>query len=481
MARVLLSTSPWQSFHTLTSLFPNVSPLALQILAGVLRQHGHEVKIADVQHLPPLHKDFIKLVDDFRPDVFGITNNCMANVPVILRVARAVKQRYPGIRLIAGGQIPTFEPGFFVGGQEPLFDAVGMYEGENVIAELVEALVNGTDLSKVRGVAFGGGDGQVVRTPPAERIKSGDELPFPDWEGTLKKGAFSSGLAAAVETIRGCPFDCSFCSIPGYFGRKPRYKSADRIMEELRRLKALGVTEINFIDDSFGTNARIARELFQQMIDEDLGMTFGIQIRADVIVKNPDLIELGVRAGLIICVVGFEGYSAGAVRDSAKGYTVDVNWKASEILRRHGVTVYGTHIFGGPSMSLWDDILTFYYGRKNSDVFRMTMYTPLPGSKAFEQMERDGRIRTRDPGDFYYGTYVIDDERNPAVMKGFYFGLILLHYVLPGTMLKALGSPNPVVRRFNRRAYRGALAFALGKLFGFSHPRIALEPSRPDR
>ena len=115
-------------------------------------------------------------------------------------------------------------------------------------------------------------------------------------------------------------------------------------------------------------------------------------------------------------------------------------------------------------MSLLDNLRTFVQGRRYSDIYRMTIYTPLLGSRLYDELERENRIRTYDPADFYYGTYVIDDDQNPVAVKMMYFGLQLLHYALPGTILKALASPNPVVREFNRRAYRGAYGFIRGRL-----------------
>ncbi|MEI7530133.1 MAG: radical SAM protein, partial [Elusimicrobiota bacterium] len=282
------------------------------------------------------------------------------------------------------------------------------------------------------------------------------------WEGSLYKASFSDGLFAAVETSRGCPFRCTFCSIPGYFG-EPRYKSAKRILEELRALKALGVTEFSINDDSFATRPEIVREVFETMLRERMGLRFGVQIRADIIADNPALIELGAKAGMFMAVVGFEGYTSAVQQESDKGNSADINREASRILRSNGVAVYGTHIFGGPQSGLKDSLATFFYGRRNSDVFRMTIYTPVPGSRLYDDLSGASKLSSEDPADFYEGKYLIKDAHNPKLVQLGYYFLLALHYALPDTLFK-LFHRDHVIRCFMRRAYRGAVYFVLGQV-----------------
>ncbi len=464
MAKILLSTAARLPFHTLRNLFPAVPPLGVQILGSVLEQSGHEVHIADVQHLKPLHRQFISMIETFQPDVISFTNNAMANAQSILDIAKEVKKRFPHIHLIAGGQFPTFSPQFFLSGKDIVFDAVGLFEGEKVIAPLVDAVVNNLPLSNIPGIAFRGNNGAIIRTKRQPGIESADDFPVPKWEKTLKKASICDGFAASIETLRGCPYECSFCSIPNYFGKQPKYKSVDRIIKELHILKKLGVREIFIIDDSFATNLRTARELFKRMIDEDFQMRFSAQIRADIVVRHPDLIELGAKAGLYLVVVGFEGYSVAVMTETEKKSTISNNRKASKILRQNNVAIFGTHIIGGPHTGLLDYLKTFFLGRHYSDIFRITIYTPLFGSKKYRELIKENKILSLDPRDYNFGAYVVKDEHNPIHIKLIYFAFQLLHYLLPGTIIKAFASPNPITRIFNRRAYRGAFEFVIGTL-----------------
>lgn len=464
MAKILLTNPPWQAFHTLQVLFPNIPALGLQILAGVLRYAGHEAKVADVQHLRPLHPDFIRAIDEFKPDIIGFSNSELPNAPMVVKVAREIKRLYPGVKLLAGGQAPSFRPELFLGPAGP-FDAVALYEAEGTVVRIVEALVSGAPLDALPGCAWRSPDGTLKRSAEERVICDLDKQPMPYWEGSLKKASFSGGFFAALETSRGCPFRCTFCSIPGYYGA-PRYKSAGRILSELRSLKALGVTEFSVNDDSFATRPRIVREIFETMISEGMSLRFGVQIRADIIIANPDLVELGARAGMFLAVVGFEGYTSAVQDESDKGNSALINREASKILRRNGVAVYGTHVFGGPQSGLKDSLSTFFYGRLNSDIFRMTIYTPVPGSRLYEDLAGSSQLNSENPADFYEGKYLIKNAHNPLVVQLSYYLLLALHYALPDTLLKIF-SPDEVIRCFMRRAYRGAVYFVLGRASSF--------------
>jgi radical SAM superfamily enzyme YgiQ (UPF0313 family) len=465
MIRILLTTPPLLPFHTLQALFPNLPPLNLQTLAGALRAAGHEVLISDLQHLPFASGELFRAIESFRPEVVGFSNSELANAPAVIGGAAAVRRRYPGLKLIAGGQTPTFRPELFLGPRGP-FDIVALYEAEATVAGLVEALVSGRPPDDLPGAAWRGADGELKRSRVERLTNELDSLPFPHWDGTLKKAAFSKGLSALVETSRGCPYRCTFCSIPGFSGGQPRYKSAGRIMAELGLLKERGVTEVYFTDDSFATNPGITRDLFEAMIRGRLGMRFLVQMRADIIAANPDLMELGARAGMFIAVVGFEGYTVSVQTAVGKGNSAVINKTAAEILRKNGVAVYGTHVFGAPESGFIDNLTTFLKGRLNSDIFRMTIFTPLPGSRLYGELAASDGLDGRAPTDFYEGKYLIKEAHSPLLVELGYFGLQALHYALPDTLLKAAIDPDPVIREFNRRAYYGAFRFILGCLRG---------------
>ncbi|MBU2530475.1 MAG: B12-binding domain-containing radical SAM protein, partial [Elusimicrobia bacterium] len=409
----------------------------LQIIAGALERDGHEVKIFDSQSLTPLHKDFISALESFEPDIVGFSNSEIPNTGVVVSVASTLRKKYPQIKFMAGGQIPTFKSELFLGPGKP-FDVIVLYEAEATVGPIVKALLNGSSFEDAPGAAWLGDDGKIRYSKKHEGLSGLDDFAFPSWKEPFKKASFSKGLAATFETTRGCSYHCSFCSIPAFYGEKPRYKSVKRILEELKILKSLNVTEVYFIDDSFATKTEAARELFEGMIREKLNMNFLIQIRADIIYSNPDIIELCAKAGMFMAVVGFEGYTSKVQEGTVKGNSDKINIEASKLLRKLCIAVFGTHVFGAPTSGWKDNWLTFIKGRKNSDIFRMTIFTPLPGSKIYFELLKKQCLNSDMPEDFYEGKYLIKDNHNPWLMQMAYFGLLALHYACPGTVFKTL-------------------------------------------
>lgn len=464
MARVLLVNTPLLHVHTLRILFPQVSPTPLQVLSAALKQHGHQTRLLDHQGTPPSKSVLPAVVREYAPDVVGFSCTAMVDAEAVRELIRRTRRDHPHLRLVAGGQVPTFLPEFFLGPDGA--DAVVCYEGEESFPELVGRLAEGRSFEDVRGLAYLDDSGRVVRTPERPPIEDLDALPFPDREGSLHRSQHTDGLMACVETMRGCPHGCVFCSIPAFFRRPTRQKSPARVLEELVDVRRLGVTEVFFTDDCFAVDVRQATAIAEGMIALNLGIRFGIQIRADVIAAHPEMVRTLRRAGLFWVVVGFEAYRSSTLKGVNKGSSVEVNRTAARLLKEEGIAVFGTHILGAPGSGVMDLLTTLHHGRRFSDIFRMTIYTPLLGSSLYNRLQAEGRIRARSLRDFSYGTYVIRDGRSPLATSSLFYAALLGHYFAPSTLWSCVADPNPVVRRLQRNAFAGAFRFVIGATVG---------------
>ena len=151
----------------------------------------------------------------------------------------------------------------------------------------------------------------------APRAADLDRIPFPDFS-LLRPDA--KGLkhmsSIPVLTSRGCPFDCSFCSVTGMFGRKYRFRSTENIIEELR-LYNDRKTLVFFYDDNFAADPKRTRELCEAMIREKFKFTWTTQVRADV-ARDPELVGLMKKAGCHTVYIGFESVNPDALEDMKK-------------------------------------------------------------------------------------------------------------------------------------------------------------------
>src|SRR5690242_10580301 len=151
-------------------------PLGVGFLGTILKQQGHEVHIFDQNAEGANDAALLKLVADFNPVAVGFSV-ITPNYPVARQQIRALKLKYPDLRLIAGGIHASMFPEDLVADG---VDAVVLGEGESVIAELLACLSAGREPSQISGLVFRNAAGEVVRTSGWSQTSALDELPFID-------------------------------------------------------------------------------------------------------------------------------------------------------------------------------------------------------------------------------------------------------------------------------------------------------------
>jgi radical SAM superfamily enzyme YgiQ (UPF0313 family) len=328
-------------------------------------------------------------------DLAGIST-ITATAPASFAVADDLRRR--GIPVVFGGPHASFQP------EEAL--AHGDYclvgEAEQTLPMLVEALNGERTLEEVPGLVWQR-DGVVVRNAPARPIDDLDSLPFPDYSlldnGRRRMGAFMlGGSIVPVQTSRGCPYDCSFCSVTGMFGKRYRFRSSANVIAELEKYKPN--QHIFFYDDNFAANSRHTRELLQAMITRNFRFHWSTQVRADV-ARDPELLDLMVRAGCSTVFIGFESVDPRALAEMNKGQSVEEMRRAVHELRRRGVHVHGMFVFGFDADNPDTVHATVDFAiRERIDSAQFLLLTPLPGSELFKRLSAEGRLNDRDWDDY---------------------------------------------------------------------------------
>ena len=262
-------------------------------------------------------------------------------------------------------------------------DYVVRGEGESTFKELIDYLANSTacQLKDILGIAYKK-DSTIISTPDRPFMSNLDGSPMPDWELLEEYPALftGSGKSTSMELSRGCVNACSFCEVSNYWKRTCRKKSIDRILQELDLIKSLNINEVFFIDDNFGNifrPAHVAIDLFKEIIRRSYNFKLGVQITAEDIVKNEEIIELMAKAGLSFALVGFESFKKTAYEKGTKDTSFDINVKASELFRKHNIFIMGSHAYANPQQSEEDLNNVAKYGQKYSDLFKANIYTPL--------------------------------------------------------------------------------------------------------
>ncbi|MCX6569013.1 MAG: radical SAM protein, partial [Candidatus Aminicenantes bacterium] len=306
--------------------------------------------------------------------------------------AIADRARAMGVPVLMGGPHVTYLT------EEALehADFVVRGEGEAALTAFIDAQERGEGFAEVPSLSYKDAAGIVVHNPMAPRAADLDLIPFPDFTLLRPDAKHAKHMPSIpVLTSRGCPFDCSFCSVTGMFGRKYRFRSTANIIEELRLYndrKAL----IFFYDDNFAADPKRTRDLCEAMIREKFRFKWTTQVRADI-ARDPDLVRLMKKAGCHTVYIGFESVNPESLEGMKKSQTVAEIARAVKVFRRCRVHIHGMFVLGFDEDD-WKSVRkTVRFAKKaRLTSTQFLILTPLPGSAFYDRIAAENRIRFHD-------------------------------------------------------------------------------------
>ena len=323
-------------------------------LGTILKHQGHDVTIYNENSRK---LDYNDIKDS---DVLGIST-LSTTAPRGYEIAEHFRYLNPRGRVIIGGPHATFLPDEAT----QYADHVVLGEAEPVISDLVK----------------NGGD-KIVQGHPVENL---DDLPFPDFS---LMPHFTKYITPVL-TSRGCPHNCTFCSVTPMFGRKYRFRSAENVIEELARFKH---HHIFFYDDSFASNKKRTKELLSQMIERGITPKWTTQARADDIAADEELVQLMAKANCGRLCIGFESVNDETLKQYDKRQTLDDITRCLDLLHKYKIKVHGMFISEG-----YSDI----YNKLGLDSIQISILIPLVGSKLYDTIKEAGRfLSTKYPDDW---------------------------------------------------------------------------------
>ncbi|HET9212476.1 MAG TPA: radical SAM protein [Thermoanaerobaculia bacterium] len=356
-----------------------VEPLGPISIAGGLEREGHECRIFDLRIEG--EEQGLELCRRFAPDVVGLQCNFTTERFRTLRMAERVRREMPDAFILVGGHDASRDPGWFL---HPAIDAVAIGDGEEVMPPLVETLQRGGDLEKVLGLMLNRGDCQHA-TGAAPAREDLDTLPMPARHLISHYAPnyyinFRKPLAL-METARGCPFKCNFCSVWKFHHSTFREKSPERVVAEL---KAIEAPNVFITDDIFWMDVRRGEELARQIKAAGIRKYFTVQTRTDIICKFPHLIEMWKDCGHLAIFLGLEAVTDEGLKHVNKSNTMKNNARALAILRELGVG-YTPNFIVDPA---WDhqDFATLRDWIEETGAYNsgFSVLTPLPGTDLWE-------------------------------------------------------------------------------------------------
>ncbi len=333
-----------------------VPSLALGILAS-LTPDDFQVELVD-ENLRDL--DFSRI-----PDLVAITV-LTASAPRAYEISRRFREL--GATVVLGGIHPSALPLEAIQNA----DCVVIGEAEGVWGRLLDDFKAGRLKKFYKG-----------KKPEPSQISVPRRDVF-DGQGYFVK--------SVVQTSRGCPFGCDFCTVQRFFGNKFRFRSVSSVVDEV---KALATKFVAFVDDNIAGSYPHARELFASLAPLNIRWICQAPV---TIGKDPQFLKMMQKAGCRGVFVGFESITPACLKEVGKGFNA-VDKFGDYIKRIHdsGISIEGAFIFGfdHDDKGVFERTLRFVEKTK-IDFAQFGILTPFPGTRLQQRLKSDNRILTED-------------------------------------------------------------------------------------
>jgi len=391
----------------------------LGYLSAILKKH-HEVKVLDLNNIEigfcgdpnpdmpidELEERIIIAVDEFEPELFGVSMKTFT-AEISKHIFKFIKVKKPKIITLAGGPHITLDGYKFI--QENNIDFGIQGEGEYTTLKLSNALEKEADLENIEGIFFWR-NSQLVHNPRYYPIKDLDVLPFPDYDN------FSSVLVNGgrlkeypLLTSRGCPYKCSYCSMPKIMGNKWRFHTPSRVIKELQYAKQkYHCTSFTVVDDNFTLNSKRAKDICDLLISEKINLPWNSQngIRADRI--SEDLAKKMKRSGCQYVWIGIESADEKVLKSVNKAEKLDSIEKGIEHLKKAGIRVGGFFIVGLPYSTRETDLKSIDFVKEHRIDGWWFNFVPYLHTQAWNWVLTHGKVFRSSNGALQFGTHDIE-------------------------------------------------------------------------
>jgi radical SAM superfamily enzyme YgiQ (UPF0313 family) len=418
----VLLVNPSIDFRTqnrvLTDIIRISFPMSLGHLAGYLEaRHGWPVRIHDEQLTPLDEAGVRQLLSTMRGvKVVGITTLTVTSGRAY-ELARMFKQADPSVVTILGGIHASVLPeeGLDTG----FVDYVVRGEGEETLSELLTTVLAGGDVGGVEGIAYRTADG-VKKTPDRKLIQDIDALPpFPYHLFAHAKDKYSG--FSSIQTSRGCPYSCIFCSQRSLTGRRYRYVSSGHALADIRLLvETYGARTIRILDDNIAAVKPRLMDMLEAIIASGLHrkVSFEAPMRGDNL--DEEILAKLKEANFSVLTFGLETGSERLMKIINKGEKVSDVVRAITLVAESGITVGTTLIFGLPTETRaerWETIRLV--NRLPLDSARYNILTPYPDTPLYKELLASGKKITVLPGWINFSVqYMWENDDLPYVPPG---------------------------------------------------------------
>jgi len=325
--------------------FP-VAPLGLAYIAGTLKREGYTVRVVDLCFSSDIQADLTQILEDFHPHLIGISLRNLDNLtyptsisylPELEEVVAIVRHRTVA-PIVIGGSGFSLIPLPLMRRLDVDFGIVG--EGEESMVKLIHCWENGDSPYGIPGVLVKGSDEFIPCTPM--KTRGTPDRSVLDNQRYLKEGGMAN-----IQTKRGCPFNCIYCTYPFLEGKEVMVKDVGVVVRELNELQSeQGIDYVYFVDNIFNYPPEHTEALCREMIAQGVRMRWTAFVNPKFL--TPAIAELMVRAGCDGVELGADSASPRILAIYRKAFGLKDIIRASQSCSDVGLKFALYLLLGGP-------------------------------------------------------------------------------------------------------------------------------------
>ncbi len=381
----------------MTSAAPKISPfytsekrppLGLGIIMVVLKKAGHKIFFRD-NYLKPsnvLDSDFLTRN---QIDFVGIYSNTICYQSTLEYFRKLQKMRIE----------KTWKGKIIVGGPHTSV-------GADTIPDYVDHIVIGEGEETILDIIDGTVQDRIIH---GKKVQEMDKLPMPAWgefvnlpyDWSIPWG--TSYPTYTMNTSRGCPFNCTFCSVKAIWGKTYRFMSADRVVADIQHMqKNYNAKCIYFREDHFTLNKSRTIAFCELLLKKNIKIDWMCETRVDQL-DDFEYQALMVRAGCRAFYIGVESGSQRMLDFFKKGERVEQFIEAFDIAHKVGIKTYASFVVGAPTETREELDKTYQLiERIKPDYSGMNIYTGLPGSELYDFTKESSLYEFEDDNHILY-------------------------------------------------------------------------------
>jgi len=369
---------------------PDRPPLGILTVAAPLLEKGIDVIILDERAEDDFDKRLLSELGK-NPVCVGISAMSVGQISSALRISKMVKE-HSSIPVVWGGVHASLSHESTL--RHELVDIIVRDDGEETFPLLLESLANGLPLDNIPGIGYKS-NGKILFNNPAlpADIENLPIIPFHlvDMSKYISRDFWiSDGRSLAIETSRGCPFACLFCT-ESVRKKKWRALSPQRVIEDIKMyIQKYGIRNFCFIDDNFFGNIKRGEEIVDLLIKENLGINWYTNLRTDYMAKaDKSFIDKLEKSGCKVLTFGAESGSEEILEMINKGSTIENVKKTNRLLVGSKIRGHYVIIRGFPTETKKDILNSYLLAIQlvldnPRTIVHMPMLIATPGTKIAE-------------------------------------------------------------------------------------------------